>query len=100
VLGVTLYALPSPQYLGVVKSIADANLKKGGELITLKVAVVVMLWIIELPVLMLMIAPEHSARALERVNGWFAGRGRRIVVVLLAVVGGYLVVNGLSHLLR
>jgi hypothetical protein len=99
VLGVTLYLLPSPQYVGAVKSVADANLGKGSQLLALAVTVAVMLWMVELPMVMLLLAPERGTRILERVNGWFAGRGRSVVVLLLVLVGGYLAVNGLTHLL-
>jgi hypothetical protein len=99
VLGITLYALPSPQYIGAVKALADANLRKGNEMIALAVMVAVMLWMVELPTLMLLVAPERATRTLDTVNGWFAGRGRQIVVLLLAGIGGYLTLNGLLHLL-
>jgi hypothetical protein len=98
VLGVTLYALPSPQYLGAIKALADANLRRGSELVSLGVMVAVMLWMVELPMVMLFVAPERATRTLDTVNGWFAGRGRQIVVLLLAGVGGYLVLNGVTHL--
>ncbi len=98
VLGVTLYLLPSPQYIGAVGSVAGANMGKGSELIALAVIVVLMLWMVELPMLMLLVAPERGTRTLEAVNGWFAGRGRTMLVVLLAAIGCYLVVNGLIHL--
>jgi len=99
VLGVTLYLLPSPQYIGAVKSVADAGAGKASQLIALAVMVAVMLWMVELPMLMLLLAPERGTRILESVNGWFAGRGRAVVVVLLAVAGCYLAVNGAIHLL-
>ena len=60
--------------------------------------VAVMLWMVELPMVMLFVAPERATRTLDTVNGWFAGRGRQIVVLLLAGVGGYLVLNGVTHL--
>ena len=98
VLGAALYLLPSPQYIGAVKSLADANMGKGSQLIALAVIMTVMLWMVELPMLMLLVAPERGTRLLEAVNGWFAGRGRAIVVLLLAAVGCYLAVNGLTQL--
>ena len=47
VLGVTLYAVPSPIYVGAVKAIADAKLSSAAELLDLAVIVAVMLWLIE-----------------------------------------------------
>jgi MFS family permease len=52
VLGITLYVLPSPIYIGAVKAIADANLSTGNELLDIVAVVAVMLWLIELPMLM------------------------------------------------
>lgn len=99
VLGVTLYALPSPQYVGMIKAITDAHLSKGGELIALAVGIAVMLWMIELPVLMLLVFPQRATEVLERVNAWFAERGRTLLLVLLYAAGAYLAVNGFVHLI-
>ena len=76
VLGITLYILPSPIYVAAAKSIADANLSTSSELLALAATVIVMLWLIEVPMLMLLVVPERSARALEEINLWFAHNGR------------------------
>jgi hypothetical protein len=99
VLGVILYALPSPIYLAAVKEIADANASTSQELTYLAVTVVVMLWMIEVPMLMLLLLPGRSAAAREAVNDWFAAHGRRLGVVVAAGVGVYLIAAGLVKLL-
>jgi len=63
-LGLTLYALPSPIYVGAVKTIADAEYSTSRELVTLAVTVVVMLWLIEVPMLMLLAVPERASSSL------------------------------------
>jgi hypothetical protein len=99
VLGVTLYILPSPIYLAAVKAIADAGLSTSSELLALVVTVAAMLWLIELPMLMLLAVPARAASELERINKWFSGHGRSLAVAVSAAAGVYLIVLGLVHLI-
>jgi Sap, sulfolipid-1-addressing protein len=99
VLGLTLYALPSPIYIAAVKTIADAGLSTSGELAALAVTVAVMLWLIELPMLMLLIVPERAASELERLNLWFVRNGRVLAIAASLAAGVYLLIRGLSGLL-
>jgi hypothetical protein len=99
VLGVTLYILPSPIYIGAVKAIADAKLSTSSELLWLAATVAVMLWLIELPMLMLLTFPRRAVTALEAVNLWFSRHGRLVAVIVSAAAGVYLLVNGLVDLL-
>jgi len=99
VLGIVLYALPSPIYIGAVKAIADANLSTSGELAALVGVVAVMLWMVELPMLMLLLVPERAAGARERINLWFARNGRSLGIVAAVAVGIYLIVKGLHQLI-
>jgi hypothetical protein len=99
VLGLTLYAVPSPIYVAAVKTIADAKLSTSGQLLSLAVTVVVMLWLIELPMVMLLAVPDHAASTLERINLWFARNGRHVAVVASAAAGVFLIVEGLTDLL-
>jgi Sap, sulfolipid-1-addressing protein len=97
-LGVTLYVLPSPIYIGAVKAIADAKLPTGSELLALAAIVVVMLWLIEVPMLMLLAVPNRASSALERINLWFASHGRLLAVLVSGAVGLYLAVKGLADI--
>jgi Sap, sulfolipid-1-addressing protein len=98
VLGVTLYILPSPIYIAAVKAIADASLSTSGRLAALAAIVLVMLWLIELPMLMLLAVPDRAASVLERVNLWFGHNWRTVAFVAAAAVGAYLTVKGLVDL--
>lgn len=98
VLGIVLYVLPSPIYIGAVKAIADANLSTSGELASLVAVVAVMLWMIELPMLMLLVVPGRAAGALERINLWFARHGRTLAILAAVAVGVYLIAKGVVHL--
>jgi hypothetical protein len=99
VLGVTLYALPSPIYIGAVKAVADTKLSTSSELLALAAVVVTMLWLIELPMLMLLLVPARASNALEAVNAWFVRNGRLIAVLACGLAGAYLGVRGMTDLL-
>jgi hypothetical protein len=97
-LGVILYVVPSPIFAGAVKSIADTNVSAGQELAYLAQILLIMLWLIELPMLMLIALPGRSVGALERVNAWFATHGRRMLVLASGGLGIYLIVVGVVEL--
>ena len=97
-LGVVLYALPSPVYLAAVKEIADAKLSTSGQLGALTVTVVVMLWLVELPMLMLLVLPGRATSTLEQINAWFARNGRQLVLLACLGAGTYLLGRGLVDL--
>lgn len=98
VLGLTLYALPSPIYVGAVKTIADAQLSTSSQLLALAVTLAVMLWLIELPMLLLLIVPKRAGKALEQINAWFIQNGRRLATLACVGAGLYLIVKGLGAL--
>jgi Kef-type K+ transport system membrane component KefB len=98
VLGLTLYLLPSPIYVAAVKTVADADFSTGHELLALAITVVVMLWLIELPMVMLLAMPARAALVLDRTNRWFSRRGRLLAVLLCAAAGVYLVVKAAAAL--
>ena len=97
-LGIVLYVLPSPIYIGAVKSIADANTSTAAELTSLVVVVAIMLWMIELPMVLLLAFPTRAVAALESINRWFARNGRSLGIVAAAAVGVYLIVKGVTQL--
>jgi hypothetical protein len=99
VLGIVLYVLPSPIYIGAVKAIADDSHSVTSELLWLVVTVAVMLWMVELPMLMLLLVPDRAADTLERVNLWFSRNGRSLAILAAVAVGVYLIVKGLHQLI-
>jgi hypothetical protein len=98
VLGLTLYIIPSPIYIGAVKAITDAKLSTSSELLDLAVVVAVMLWLIEIPMLLLSIVPGYAERALDQTNRWFARNGRTVAIAASAAAGAYLAIKGLVDL--
>lgn len=98
-LGVVLYLIPSPIFIGVVKAIADTHASTPQQLVYLVQALLIMLWMIELPMLLLLAFPERGSRVLESVNAWFARNGRVIAIAVSAVAGLYLIGVGLVEIL-
>jgi hypothetical protein len=99
VLGITLYVLPSPIYVAAVKEISDASISTGGKLVALLVTVAVMLWLIELPMLALVLFPKRAVSSLEQINSWFTRHGRSLAVLACVAAGAYLSVRGLVNLI-
>jgi heme/copper-type cytochrome/quinol oxidase subunit 2 len=97
ILAVTLYALPSPQYIGAVKAVSGQPASEARKLIQLLVVVAIMLWMIELPALGLAIFPQRAGVALERFNAWLSRNGRTLLIVLCYVAGVWMIINGLIH---
>ncbi|HME01638.1 MAG TPA: GAP family protein [Solirubrobacteraceae bacterium] len=98
-LGVILYVVPSPIYVGAVKAIADTNASTSQQLAYLAVTVLIMLWLVEIPMLMLLAFPRRASAALESINNWFARNGRLVAVLAAAGAGVYLIVVGLIELI-
>jgi hypothetical protein len=100
VLGITLYVLPSPIYVAAVKEISDASLSTGGKLVALLLTVAIMLWLIELPMLALVLFPARASSSLEQINAWFTRNGRLLAVIACAGAGAYLSAKGLVNLIN
>jgi hypothetical protein len=98
-LGVVLYVIPSPIYLGALKAIADTKASSATQLSYLVLTLLVMLWIIELPALLVIAFPVRGVRLLESINGWFARHGRALAATAALVAGVYLIVVGLVEAL-
>jgi len=98
-LGVILYVVPSPIFVAAVKEIADADDSTTQELAYLVVMLLIMLWMIEVPMVLLVAAPAHGVAVLERVNSWFVSHGRTLAVLVSAIVGAYLLGVGLVGIL-
>jgi Sap, sulfolipid-1-addressing protein len=97
-LGFLLYVIPSPIFVGAVKVLADTSVSGGQKLIYLVLTLLIMLWLIELPMLILIAFPTRGVVALERINAWFARHGRALLVPACAAIGAYLLVVGLVEI--
>ncbi len=98
VLGVTLYVVPSPVYLAAIKAVADTNISTSQQLAYLAAVIVVMLWLIEVPMVVLLAAPTRGSAMLEAVNAWFRRHGRTVAIVAAAGAGLYMIIAGIADL--
>lgn len=95
VLALILYVVPSPIFVGGVKSIVDTHASTATQIGYLAEMLVVMLWLIELPILLLIAFRERTVNVLEAINAWFGGNWRRMAMLVAAVLAVYLLVVGL-----
>ena len=98
VLGLLMY-LPSPLYFGAVKVTVDADLSTAAEVAGVLVLAAIVLLMVEVPALLVLVAPERALGALETANAWLLRHAREIGAGLLAAGGAYLLARGLEHLL-
>jgi hypothetical protein len=98
VLGVLLYVVPSPIFAGAVNVLAGTDASAAQQLVYLAEMLLIMLWIIELPMLMLIAFPTRGLAALESINSWFSARARTLLVLVIGAFGAYLVVVGAIEL--
>jgi hypothetical protein len=98
-LGVVLYVVPSPIFVGAVKAIADTDASAGRELIYLVEMLLIMLWLIEVPMLMLLAFPSRALAVLETINGFFHRHWRRLAISTCGGLGVYFLVVGTVELL-
>lgn len=94
-LAIVLYVVPSPIFVGAIKSIADTHASTATQLGYLALTLVVMLWLIELPILLLIAFRERTLSALERINAWFGANWRHLAALAAAALGVYLLIVGL-----
>ncbi len=95
VLAVVLYVVPSPIFIGGVKAVVDTHTSTAQQLAYLAQMLLIMLWLIEVPILMLLLTRERGVVVLERINSWFASHGRVLAVAASAGIGAYLLIVGL-----
>lgn len=97
-LGVILYVIPSPIFIGGVKAIADTHASTSTQVTWLVEMLLIMLWLIEVPMLLLIALPERGTAILESINSWFGAHGRSVGVGVLALLGLYLLIVGIVEL--
>jgi Sap, sulfolipid-1-addressing protein len=95
--GVLIFA-PGATFLAALQVIATS--KASVELTALAVLVVVVInvLLVWLPIVVHVVAPDRTTRYLTGFNGWLRANGRTIVIVVLLVVGGIMIGNGIYGL--
>ena len=98
VAGVVLY-LPSPFYLSALHVVATAGLSTAAAVAWVIVVAAINLLTVEVPVLLFLLAPEQTIPRLGAVTDWLGRNEHTVLVVLLAALGLWEVINGLAGLL-
>lgn len=91
-------ALPSVDYLAALALIVASGAAAATQVGALLVYNAVAFWLVEIPLLCYLVAPDRTRAALAALHDWLQARGRRGVIALLAVVGCVLLAAGLAGL--
>jgi hypothetical protein len=89
--------LPGAAYLVALKDIAAGHHATGVDILLIVAFNLIMFVLAEIPLLGLILAPERTNLLVHRVNDWFSANGRRIAIVLCAVLGVFLIARGVAH---
>ena len=89
--------LPGAAYLVALKDIAAGD-NSTAEAIALVLAFnLIMFMLAEIPLLGLIFAPDRTGDLVARMDRWLSSNGRRIAIVLCAVLGAFLIARGIAH---
>lgn len=94
-----LLTLPGGSYLAGLDAIGKQDLSTTATVLTVLGFNLVMMALLELPLIGYTLAPDWTPKAVDRLKGWIARRGRRVAIIGSATVGAALVVRGLIELL-
>lgn len=96
-IGIVL-TLPGASYLAGLDEIHDLNYSTTGTVLLVIGFNLLMLWLLELPLVSFLAAPDWTPRAIERTKAWVARHAHVFAVRGLAFVGAALIVKGVVGL--
>jgi hypothetical protein len=96
--GLALYT-PSPTYLSALQVVGTTKMSTAATAAWVVIVVALMLVTIELPFLLYLFAPGWTVPKLAALNKWLDRNGRTLLIAVLAVLGGWEVIDGLVGLL-
>jgi hypothetical protein len=96
--GVAMYT-PSPTYLTALQVVGTTRMSTAATVGWVVLVVFLVLLTIEAPIIVFLFSPGWATRKLGAFNGWLKRNGRTLLVVVLAVLGGWEVIDGLIGLL-
>jgi hypothetical protein len=95
--GIVLY-LPSPSYLSALQVVGSSKLSTAATVLWVLIVVALVLITIWVPTLVLVFAPGWSKPKLAALNSWLSRNSRTLLVVVLAVLGGWEIIDGIVGL--
>jgi hypothetical protein len=91
--------IPGVAYLAAVQSIGNVSAGWAPSALALLAVVFLDLWLVWLPVLLYLAAPDRTVARVKATNAWVRQHGQLLLAALLAVVGVALLASGLAGLL-
>jgi hypothetical protein len=89
--------VPGAAYLIALKDIAQDNHSAGTDVLLIVGFNLIMFLLAEIPLVGLLLAPERTDALVTRMNQWLSRNGRRIAIVISAVLGIFLLVRGIAN---
>ncbi|RDH79829.1 GAP family protein [Mycolicibacterium moriokaense] len=86
------------QYVAALAAILASGASAGTQIAAVLVYQVVTLAFAEIPLVSQLIAPAKTHAVMLRIHDWVLPRRRQLIAVIVAVVGAFLVVNGINSL--
>ena len=94
-----LLTLPGASYLAGLDSIHKLDYSTTATVLLVIGFNVVMLWLLEVPLLCYIVAPNWTPQAIERVKAWVRVHAHRVAVRGLTALGALLVIKGVIGLI-
>jgi Sap-like sulfolipid-1-addressing protein len=95
--GIVLY-LPSPTYLSALQVVGSSKLSTAATAAWVVIVVAITLITIWVPTLVIVLAPGWSKPKLAALNSWLSRNSRTLLVVVLAVLGIWQIIDGIVGL--
>lgn len=97
VVGIILY-LPSPTYLSALQVVGSSKLSTASTVAWVLIVVAITLITIWVPALVIVLAPGWSKPKLAALNSWLSRNSRTLLVIVLAVLGVWEIIDGIVGL--
>ncbi len=97
VAGIILY-LPSPTYLSALQVVGSSKLSTASTVAWVFIVVAITLITIWVPTLVIVFAPGWSKPKLAALNSWLSRNSRTLLIVVLAVLGAWQIIDGIVGL--
>jgi hypothetical protein len=95
--GVAMYT-PSPTYLTALQVVGTTNMSTAATVGWVVFVVTLVLITIEAPIVVFLFSPDWATRKLGAFDGWLRRNGRLLLIVVLAVLGVWEVIDGVAGL--
>jgi hypothetical protein len=92
------FGLPSAYYLAAIAAILKSGVGTGGQIAALLLFNAIAFSVAAIPLASFALAPEATRARIDQLYRWVSTHQRLVVTVLAGLLGGYLIVVGISKL--